>query len=80
MAACTIRLEGRELPVDYFGVALVAVGALKIAAVVLWFVWQSGMPVIGRRPSVRNMAQAAILRCVEVRRILARGNGAIVTR
>ena len=69
MATGAVRLECGELPVDHFCIALVAGSASQVSAVILRLVRQARMAVVGRCPGIRAVAQAAVLRCVEVARI-----------
>ena len=78
VATGTIWLERRELPSYDLGVALMAFGAREIIAVVLRLIRKPGMAVVGRRPRIRVVARAAILRGIEVSGILARCGRAIV--
>ncbi len=78
MTGCTVGLERRELPVDELRVRLMAIGAQLRATVIERLVGQPGMTIVRRRPRVRVVTQTAVLRSVEVPRILAGRNGAVV--
>jgi len=69
MAASTIRLERRELPLHDLGVALMALSALQVVAVVLRLIRQARVTIVCRSPRVRAVAQTAILGGIEVPRI-----------
>lgn len=71
MTTSAIGLERRELPVDNFRIALMAISALQVVAVVQWLIRQTNMLVIRWRPDVRVVTQAAVLRRIKVPRILA---------
>ena len=66
MAASTVRLKGWKLPVHDLGVAAMAVRAGQVAEVILRFVGQAGVAVVGRRPCIRVVAQTTVLGCIEV--------------
>lgn len=53
--------------------------ALKIAAMIQRLIRQAHVAEICRCPGVRDMAQAAVLRRVEMIRVLASRDGAVVT-
>lgn len=78
VAAGTVRLECGELPLHDFGIALVAFGALQVAAVVLRFIRQASVPVVCWRPRIRVVAQATVLCRIEMSRILAGCRRAVV--
>lgn len=80
VATCAVRLKCRELPIDHFGVALMAVRAVEVTAMIQWFVRQSGVTVVCGCPRIRDMTQPAILCRVEVAGIHTGGRGAIVAR
>ncbi len=67
----TVRLERGELPGHNFSVALMAFGACQIAAVVLRLIRQARVAVIGRHPCIRAVAKTAVLRGIEMPRVLA---------
>ena len=71
VATGAVGLERRESPVNNLCVALVTFSASQVAKVILRLVRQARMAVIGRCPDIRAVAQAAVLRCVEVARILS---------
>ena len=75
----TIRLECRVTPTDDFRIGLVAFGTPQVAAVIERLVWQAAVPVIHGRPCIGHVAESAVLRRVEMARILARGLHAVVT-
>jgi len=66
MAARTIGLEGGELPAHNFGVALMAISASEIIPVIERLVGESGVAIVGWGPGIRVVAEAAVLRRVEV--------------
>ena len=55
-----------------------ASGALEITAMIKWLVAQPGVTVIRRGPDGRAMAQAAVLRSIEVPRIHPGSGRAVV--
>jgi len=78
VASSAIRLESRELPVDCFGVALMALRTCQVAAVVLRLVRQAGMAIVSGCPGGRAVAQTAILTCIEMPGVLPACGGAVV--
>ena len=56
-----------------------AFGTLEIATMIEWLITQPGMLIICRNPGGRAMAQATVLRRIEVPRVHAGGRSAIVT-
>lgn len=79
VTAGTIRFECWILPDDGFRIRLVALGTLQVASVVLRLIRQRGMTIVRGRPGVRVVACIALLRGVEVIRILADCCYAVVT-
>ncbi|RLA28688.1 MAG: hypothetical protein DRQ63_02920 [Gammaproteobacteria bacterium] len=79
MATGTVRLECSIAPGNKFRVALVAFCAPQVAAVVLGFIRQGGVTIIGRCPGVRHVARVAVFRSTEVIRVLSGRNNAVVT-
>ncbi len=71
MATGAIRLIRWELPGNYFSIALVTFCARKVAAMILRFVRQCCVPVVGRCPSIRGMTYVALNRGAEMILILA---------
>lgn len=57
-----------------------AIGTIEIAAMILRFVGQTGVTVIGRRPGIWTVAQLTSLAGVEVARIHTARCRAVVTR
>jgi len=78
VTAGAVRLKGGELPVYDFGIVLMTSGTQKVAAVILRLIRQAGMAVICRRPGNRAVAQAAVLRRIEVTRVLTGRDRAVV--
>ncbi len=80
MTARTVRLERREPPGNEFGVCLMTLGALQVAAMVLRFVRQCHMAIVSRRPCVGDMAGIAFLDGAEVIRVRTDRVNPVVTR
>ena len=80
MTARAGGLVPRGRPIDGFRVGLMALSAGKVAAVIERLVCQPRVTVICRRPCIRTVTQTAILRGVEVIRILASRKDTVVTR
>ena len=80
MASGAVGLKCRELPVHELGVGLVTVGAIEISAVVLRFVGQTDVTIVGRRPGIGDMANVAVLHRIEMRRVLTGCKDTIVAR
>ena len=78
MATSTVRLESGKLPIHDVGVAAMAVRAGQVVAVILRFVRQAGVAIVCRRPCVRVVAQAAVLRGIEVSGVWTCRGGAVV--
>jgi len=78
VAPRTIGLERRETPAYGFGIALVADRARKVAAMIERLVWQSCMTIVDRSPRVRVVATAAVLRRIEMARVLSGRRRAVV--
>jgi hypothetical protein len=71
VATGAVGLERRESPVNDLCVALVTFSASQVIPVILRLVRQTGMAVISWRPDIRAVAQTAILRRIEVPRVLS---------
>ena len=80
MAASTSRLVAGRRPVDDFRIRLMTFGTVEVAKMVQWLVGQPAVAVVGRCPRVRVVAQAAILRGVEVPGIHASRRRTVVAR
>ena len=80
VAASTVRLERRELPIHNFRVALMTVGTSQVVSVIKRLVRQARMAIVNRRPGIRVVAQTAILRRIEMPRILSRRKCTVVAR
>ena len=78
MAARAGGLVTWRRPADEIAVARVAPGTSKITAVIERFIRQACMAVINRRPGNRVVAQTAVLCSIEVSRVHAGGQGAVV--
>lgn len=78
VTARTVRLKRGELPVDGLRIGLMTGSTQQRRLMILRLIRQACVTVIGWRPGNRVVAQAAILRRVEVTRVLAGGYGAIV--
>lgn len=66
MATSTVRLQGGRLPGHDVGVAAMAFRAGQVVAMILRFVGQTGVAIVCRRPCIRVVTYAAVLRGVEV--------------
>ncbi len=71
-------LVSRRRPAYGFRIRRMAGGAEEVAAVIQWFVGETRMAEIGRYPCNRTVAKTAVLRRVEVPRVLAGCRCAIV--
>jgi hypothetical protein len=80
VATGTVRLECRELPVNNLGVALVTFCASQIIPVILRLVRQARMAIVNWRPGIRVVTQTAILRRIEMPRVLSRRKRTVVAR
>ena len=74
----TVGLKGGELPINHVRIVLMAGRTQQVAAVILWLIRQTGMAVIGGCPRNRAVAHAAVLRSIEVARVLTGRNRAVV--
>lgn len=79
MTACTGGRIPWRRPGDDFSVGPVAIRTCRGAAMIERFVGQSRVAVVGRCPRVCVVTQVALLRRIEVTRILARCRRAVVT-
>ncbi len=79
MTAGTVGLKCGELPVNDIGVVLMAFGTCQVAAVILRLIRQARMTVVGWCPGIRAVAHAAVLCRIEVTRVLAGRDRAVVT-
>lgn len=70
VASGAVGLKCRELPVHELGVGLVTVGAIEISAVVLRFVGQTDVTIVGGRPCIGDMADIAVFHGIEMGRVL----------
>ncbi len=80
MASSTIRLERRRAVVDCLGIALVALGALEVAAMIKWLIRQACVTVVVRCPPVGCMTKVTFLRRHKVISVLASRNRTVVAR
>lgn len=71
--------ERRKCPGDRLGIRCMTLGARQVTSVVLRLVGQRGVAIVRRRPCIRHVANIALQSSAEVVRILADGNGAVVT-
>ena len=71
MATCAIGLESGIFPAHDFGVALVAVSTSEISPVIERVVGKSRVAKVSGGPGIRAVTEAAVLRRVEVPRVLA---------
>ncbi len=71
MAARAVGLECGELPVHDFGVALMAISASEIIPVIERLVGESRVVIVRGAPGIRAVAEAAVLRRVEVPWVLS---------
>jgi len=78
VAARACGLVARRRPVDRFRIVLMALGAKEVAAVILRFIRESRVPVVGRNPRIRAVAQTAVLYGIEVAGVLPGGQRAVV--
>jgi len=74
----TVWRVTRGGPVDDLGIRAMALGAGKVAAVIQRFIAQPGMTVIDRPPGIRVVAQATVLRRIEMSRVLTGRKRAVV--
>lgn len=79
VTCCAIRLERRVSIVNLFGVSLVTIRALQIAAMIQRLKRQRRMAVIRRHPSIGGMAHIALNRGAEVILVLADRLHAVMT-
>ena len=79
VTAGAVRLESGKLPVDGFRIALMTSGTQEVATVILRFIRQARMAVIGWPPGNRVVAQAAIQQRIEMSRVLAGRSCAVMT-
>lgn len=79
MTACTGGCVSRRRIVDGLRIGLVTYTAVEIAAMVEWFITESGMTNVSRLPRGRTMALHAVNGRIEVSGILAGRDGAVVT-
>jgi len=78
VTACAIGLVARRRPADHFRVVLMALGAREVVAMILRLIRQAGVPVVGRYPRIRAVAQTTVLRGIEMALILPGGQGSVV--
>lgn len=78
VTACTIGLIARRRPVDRFRIVLMALGAKEVVEMILRFIRESRVTVVGRYPRIRAVAQTAVLYGIEVGRVLPGGQSSVV--
>ena len=78
VTACAIGLVAWGRPADHFRVVLMALGAQEVVAMILRLIRESRVPVVGRYPRIRAVAQTTVLHSIEMARILPGGLRPIV--
>jgi len=80
VTACAIWLVARRRPADHFRVVLMTLGAREVVAMILRLIRQAGVPVVGRYPRIRAVAQTTVLHGIEMARVLSGSRSAVVAR